>query len=367
MHRIGSLQDVLALTKGDSKIVVIGLGTNGKSTCEFFLDQGVKVKCFIDEAKDKVGKKYLDVPVLHPTDYKFEPDDLFIICILKFTDYTDEVILNKSIIKNLNVDDDKIFLLDRAILNKSLLLKYFRQENVDVDKDVLEFKGLRLPNYFMMSPNIAKAFIFEAGDLILPTYFNDWSSSVEGPYDDDKLVCEGTVGGGRCVVLDCGANIGIFSAIAASKGCKVYALEPVPESRKVLEKVVELYPNDIVICDCAVADFTGDIFITNTPDLESNKIAKQNDIDTIKTKCYTVDDFVRDNGIERVDFIKADIEGAERDMLRGANQTLKKFQPVLSLCTYHFDDDPEVLENIIIQTNPKYVVKQRTRKLFASV
>jgi FkbM family methyltransferase len=45
----------------------------------------------------------------------------------------------------------------------------------------------------------------------------------------------------------------------------------------------------------------------------------------------TLDKFVEDNKLERVDFIKADIEGAERDMLRGATNTLKTFAPKLAI------------------------------------
>ncbi|GHV33865.1 hypothetical protein FACS1894187_03280 [Synergistales bacterium] len=68
-----------------------------------------------------------------------------------------------------------------------------------------------------------------------------------------------------------------------------------------------------------------------------------------------------------MDFIKADIEGYERYMLKGAAKTLKKFAPKLALCTYHLPDDPEVMEKIIKEANPAYNVIQKRTKLFASV
>jgi FkbM family methyltransferase len=52
-----------------------------------------------------------------------------------------------------------------------------------------------------------------------------------------------------------------------------------------------------------------------------------------KIKIITIDKFVEENNLERVDFIKADIEGAERDMLRGATNVLKTFAPKLAICT----------------------------------
>ncbi|MDE6112533.1 MAG: FkbM family methyltransferase, partial [Bacteroidales bacterium] len=81
----------------------------------------------------------------------------------------------------------------------------------------------------------------------------------------------------------------------------------------------------------------------------------------------TIDAFVKEHDLQRVDFIKADIEGAERDMLRGARETLKRFAPKLAICTYHLPDDPQVLEQIIKDANPDYTVVHTLHKLMAMV
>ncbi len=49
----------------------------------------------------------------------------------------------------------------------------------------------------------------------------------------------------------------------------------------------------------------------------------------------TLDSFVAERGLERVDFIKLDIEGAEPNALRGAVATLTRFRPQLAICIYH--------------------------------
>ena len=195
VKRIGNLKSIIGSIKRNNKIVIVGLGNNGKDVCNYFISQNISVKCFIDEDQEKVHTEYMGVPVLMPQEYNVENNDIFVICIQKFIEYTDEQILQKSVIKNLNASDDKILLLDRMILNRELLLKYFKEENVNLKSEILEFKGLKLPNYFKMNENVIKSFLVESGDLILPTYFNDWSNSVEGPYDNDKLAC--TRGGVR--------------------------------------------------------------------------------------------------------------------------------------------------------------------------
>ena len=81
----------------------------------------------------------------------------------------------------------------------------------------------------------------------------------------------------------------------------------------------------------------------------------------------TLDAFVEANGITKIDYIKSDIEGFERNLLRGAQQTLKRLAPKLAICTYHFPDDPQVLESLILKANPNYTVVHLRHKLFAMV
>lgn len=49
----------------------------------------------------------------------------------------------------------------------------------------------------------------------------------------------------------------------------------------------------------------------------------------------TIDAFVRGRGIDRIDFIKMDIEGAEFSALRGAEQTIRRDRPKLAISIYH--------------------------------
>jgi len=72
------------------------------------------------------------------------------------------------------------------------------------------------------------------------------------------------------------------------------------------------------------------------------------------TTTITIDDFVERNNIQRVDFIKMDIEGAEMLALEGARKTLAKFRPKLAIAIYHSFDDFANIPNWILDLDLGY-------------
>ena len=199
------------------------------------------------------------------------------------------------------------------------------------------------------------------------------SVSPEGPYGlvNDKVNV--TVEPGD-IVIDAGTWIGDFAAYSAMRGATAYAFEPTQETYNYLLQTIELnknFPGKIIPVNKGLSDKNAqlEIFISETGS-EGNTLLEKHDPIFNKSRSIEVvrlDDFVKQNNLSRVDFIKADIEGSERDMLAGAQETLKNFAPKLALCTYHLKDDPEVLEALIKQANPAYNVVQKSKKLYASV
>jgi FkbM family methyltransferase len=240
--------------------------------------------------------------------------------------------------------------------------------------EYFEIKGAKLP--IAKVEYIKNIFYVFEDTFFIPVYYNDcYDKSIvdvvdrylfEGPYGYVDGAFDVCVKSGD-VVIDVGAWIGDFSAYASTKGATVYAFEPVKESFELLQKTKVLNSANtgaIFPVHKGLSSSVGTAVISTNSG--SSHMIKESSAGE-KIALTTLDKFVEENKLTKVDFIKADIEGSERDMLRGATNVLRTFAPKLAICTYHLPDDPQMLEQIIREANPKYKVVQLRHKLLAAV
>ncbi len=132
------------------------------------------------------------------------------------------------------------------------------------------------------------------------------------------------------IFIDVGANGGIFTIMAAKKiqnHGHVYAFEPDERNLKLLRRNIEINKlTNITILDCALSNEKGEAKFLIATDGAMNSLAKTNhesqQIQEWKTvKVITLDDFVDEYKIDKVDFIKIDTEGAEKLIFDGAKKT----------------------------------------------
>jgi FkbM family methyltransferase len=70
----------------------------------------------------------------------------------------------------------------------------------------------------------------------------------------------------------------------------------------------------------------------------------------------TLDRLVERERLEKVDYIKLDIEGAERRALLGMEHTIRYFRPKLAICVYHLFDDIIAIPRLVKELCPDYVL-----------
>jgi len=164
------------------------------------------------------------------------------------------------------------------------------------------------------------------------------------------------------IVVDAGANVGIFSIYAAVLGAKkVYAFEPVKETYDILVENIKRngLENQILPINKGLGN-KNEIKIISyryCGDGGANISAKKNkELKNQSAVLIPLDDFVKENNIERIDFIKMDTEGYEENVLLGAKETIKRWKPILSFSAYHKPTDKERLPKIVKSIRPDYKI-----------
>jgi FkbM family methyltransferase len=133
-------------------------------------------------------------------------------------------------------------------------------------------------------------------------------------------------------VLDIGANIGVYSLLAAScvgVSGHIVAFEPgLKAYQRLMENISLNQLNNITVHACAVGDQSGYIDFLADCDTTSRIRSKDDfDIPTIKVPVLRLDDVIKlDCALG-----KMDIEGAEPIALQGAQKLLKKANPPIWL------------------------------------
>lgn len=145
------------------------------------------------------------------------------------------------------------------------------------------------------------------------------------------------------VVLDIGAQLGLMTKFFSDQvgvGGKVYAFEPTPSTFDLLCKTIEINNISKIATPIkkAVTDRVGEgVFnVSDTEASPANSLSNYERIETKGIKVYltSVDVFVKENNLDKIDFIKIDAEGAEYSVLKGAKETIAAHHPKILLAMH---------------------------------
>jgi len=141
-------------------------------------------------------------------------------------------------------------------------------------------------------------------------------------------------------VLDIGSNIGYYAVLESKligESGKIISIEPSPLNFKILEKNLKLQKiENFQTYNIAIGDKNEVIEFLVSKKSNWSKIKELNENpgendEVIKVPLKTLDSFCKENNIMKIDLIRMDVEGYETNIISGAEETLKKFKPMLMI------------------------------------
>ncbi|RZW21265.1 MAG: FkbM family methyltransferase [Desulfobulbaceae bacterium] len=129
----------------------------------------------------------------------------------------------------------------------------------------------------------------------------------------------------RHVVVDVGSNVGEFSLYAVRKGADVYAFEPDPTVFACLAHNLRDLSNAHIFQLALWNEHTTLRFFKASEKADSSFFEPDSHVQgVIELEAWRLDDVAEIAALNRIDFLKIDGEGAEPEILQGAEKTLQR-------------------------------------------
>lgn len=155
-------------------------------------------------------------------------------------------------------------------------------------------------------------------------------------------------------IFDIGAFTGEtsiwFISVIEGKG-RVFSFEPEPINFKKLSENIAInnLQESVTPVPYGLWDINQTLRFSNSGGGNTIKPGGAKQLEVVK-----FDDYIRENNINKIDFIKMDIEGAEMAALRGAASSIKLFKPKLAISIYHRASDIIDIPLFLISIVPEY-------------
>ena len=215
-------------------------------------------------------------------------------------------------------------------------------------------------------------------------FFSPWGAVID--FIEQQYRCETAKGSIECKLGDhvidaggCWGDTALYFAHKSGPCGKVYSFEFLPENLKFYNQNLDMNPDlkkhvDL-IQNPLWSNFGEDVEINpNGPGTKveaAQPLRKSNDY-TYKTE--TIDHLVATGRIEKLHFIKMDIEGAELAALKGAEQSIRRFKPDMAITVYHtltdFWEIPKYLNSLCLDYEfylRHFTIYDEETVLFASI
>lgn len=168
-----------------------------------------------------------------------------------------------------------------------------------------------------------------------------------GIYEAIDIVKSHKGGSGIRVVFDVGAAVGDTAVVLlrAFPSSHVYCFEPLPDSFAQLKKQVAVFGDRVECFNFALSQGDGEAeFYIQAARDSSSFVRRPSDKpgNFIKVKTGRLDDVVKELGVQKIDFMKIDVEGSEKELMAGGRNTFA-----------------DKIDNLFIEINPLYYKGER--------
>lgn len=326
------LDNALEKLRKESPIILYGAGTYGKYVCSLLEERGVGIRCFCDDDYKKQKTGFLGYKVISSE---------------SLLAYDDKVLLSsfvpEKMIKRLKMVDEsllqRVYSYDFYLYENGLdYYEYFTQHDDELDEVyglLADEKSKRVfINLLQYKISRNKALIQEIRDPLVLQYF------------DPTVMRLGQVERFLDLGAYTGDTISDFITVVNGKYRKIIGVEPDGANYCSLVKNTEKY-NDVTVYQVGVSDSDG--VVRFREDEVMTSAVDENGDTLIKVK--SVDSLLND---EEITLLKSDIEGLEKNMLIGAEYTIRKYHPKIAIAVYHCKEDIFEIPAILKKFYSKY-------------
>jgi len=122
------------------------------------------------------------------------------------------------------------------------------------------------------------------------------------------------------VVIDAGCGPGGWTLVALAKGATVYAFDPKPYCAQIISEVLAVndFKDRCTFVQIGLKDKAGQIFFE-----------KQ------WYPAISIDEYMADKNLQRLDHIFIDVEGFDLEVIQGARETIRQFHPRVVVEVHH--------------------------------
>lgn len=150
------------------------------------------------------------------------------------------------------------------------------------------------------------------------------------------------------IVFDCGSAEGMFAFLNRRSARRIYAFEPLPSFVRGLQRTFAGDPVVVVVPD-ALAETPGVAYLQEAG-ISSSLTSTPGGL---RVNLDSVDHYCAEHKIE-ISYLKADLEGYEMNLLRGAAESIHACKPRIAITTYHRKEHAREISDFLKSINPGY-------------